>query len=99
MITGAPNKEVIAFIGRVNWLFGNCAIQSQSTKIIAPNKETAGINTLWLEVLNINLVTCGTAMPINAMGPQKAVITPVNKLVIINIRFLLFLVLIPKLFA
>ena len=99
MTTGAPNKDVIAFIGSVNSLFGSCAILSQINKMIPPSNETAGINILWLEVLKINFVMWGTANPIKAIGPQKAVITTVNKLVIIRMMFLLFFVLIPRLFA
>ena len=49
--------------------------------ILAPNKAAAGRINLCSEVFNINLVICGAASPINAIGPAKAVITPVNKLV------------------
>ena len=96
---GAPNKEVIAFIGNVNSDVGNCAIISQINNTIAPVIAVAGISVLWLDVVKINLVICGTANPTKAIGPENAVITPVNKLVIIKIIILLFLMLIPKLFA
>ena len=91
--------DVIAFIGKVNSLVGSCAITSQISKIIAPIIATAGINILWFEVENNILEICGIAKPTKAIGPEKAVITPVNKLVISKIMFLLFLILIPKLFA
>ncbi len=97
--TGAPNKEVIAFMGKVNSLAGNWAIESQINSTIAPIIADEGINILWLDVENNIFAICGTAKPINAIGPEKAVITPVNKLVINIIIFLLFLILIPRLFA
>ena len=96
---GAPNNDVIAFIGKVYSLVGNCAILSQINIIIAPLIATAGINVLWFEVLNNNFVICGTAKPINAIGPENAVITPVNKLVAIKVRFLVRLTFTPILFA
>jgi hypothetical protein len=42
---------------------------------------------------------CGTAKPTKAIGPAKAVITPVKVLVINKITFLLLFTFIPKLFA
>ena len=42
---------------------------------------------------------CGTASPTKAIGPEKAVITPVKRLVMSKIIFLLFFIFIPKLFA
>ena len=55
---------------------------SQINITIAPKRRTAGINVLWFAVLKIILAMCGTASPINAIGPAKAVITPVKTLVI-----------------
>ena len=60
---------------------------------------TAGSNILWSDVLKTNFVIWGTANPINAIGPAKAVVTPVNKLVMIKMIFLFFLILIPRLLA
>ena len=60
---------------------------------------TAGIKVLWLEVLNNNLVKWGTAKPIKAIGPENAVITPVNKLVAIKVIFLVSFMFTPKLLA
>lgn len=42
---------------------------------------------------------CGTAKPINAIGPAKAVMLPAKMLVAIIISKRVFLKLIPKLFA
>ncbi len=96
---GAPNKEVIALIGRVYSLFGSWAILSQINMIMAPEIATAGSNVLWFEVLNTNLVKCGTANPTKAIGPEKAVITPVSKLVATKVICLVFLMLTPMLLA
>ena len=86
-------------IGNVYSDVGTCAIISQINNTIAPVIAVAGINILWFEVVKISLAICGTANPINAIGPEKAVITPVNKLVITKIIILLCLMFIPKLFA
>ena len=96
---GAPNKEVIAFMGKVYSLVGNWAILSQISIIIAPLMATAGNNILWLEVLKSSFVKCGTAKPIKAIGPEKAVITPVNILVEIKVKFRVSFTLTPILFA
>ena len=89
----------MALIGKVNSLVGNCAIESQISKTIPPINAEAGINILWFDVENIIFAICGTAKPIKAIGPENAVITPVNKLVISKMIILLFLMFIPKLFA
>ena len=85
--TGAPNSDVIAFIGSVNSLVGSCAIMSHINKTIAPIIATAGNNILWFELENDILAMCGTAKPTKAIGPEKAVITPVKRLVISKIIF------------
>jgi len=66
---------------------------------MAPIIAVDGINILWLEVEKSMRAIWGTAKPTKAIGPEKAVITPVNKLVIAKMIFLLFLILIPKLLA
>lgn len=43
---GAPNKEVIALIGKVNSLVGNWDIESQINRILAPKIITAGSSIL-----------------------------------------------------
>jgi hypothetical protein len=96
---GAPNKEVIALMGRVYSLVGNWAMLSQINIIMAPLMATAGTNILWSEVLKNSFVKCGTARPIKAIGPEKAVITPVNKLVEIKVKFRVRFTLTPMLFA
>ena len=96
---GAPNNEVIALIGKVYSLVGNWAMLSQISIMMAPLMATAGTNILWLEVQKSSLVKCGTANPIKAIGPEKAVITPVNKLVEIKVKFRVRLTLTPILFA
>ena len=56
MIIGAPNNDVIAFIGKVYSLVGNWAILSQINMIIAPQTATAGNNILWFDVLKRSFV-------------------------------------------
>ena len=97
MTIGAPTNDVIALIGSVKSLLGNCAILSQISITILPNKSTAGNKTLWFDVLNTCLVICGMAKPIKAIGPAKAVMVPANKLVAIMMVSLLFLIFSPKL--
>ena len=45
---------------------------------LIPKRILDGISTLCKDVLKIFLATCGTAKPINAIGPQKAVEAPAN---------------------
>lgn len=68
---GAPNNEVMALIGKVYSLVGNCAIQSQISKTIAPIKAAEGSNILWFEVENNILAICGTAKPTKAILQKK----------------------------
>ena len=89
----------MAFMGSIYSLFGNCEILSQISIMMAPFIATAGIKVLWFEVVNNNFAMCGTAKPINAIGPAKAVMTPVKILVAIKVIFLVFFTLIPKLLA
>ena len=77
IISGAPNKELMALIGMVYTL--NCEIMSQTSSKDAPHKADAGITMLWLDDLNSPRAMCGTATPINAMGPVNAVVAPANR--------------------
>ena len=91
--------EVIALIGNMYAEFGICAMVSLKSITILPIISEAGINILWFEVLKIIFAICGTANPINAIGPENAVITPV-KIAVIKIMYVrVFFMLTPRLFA
>ena len=96
---GDPIIEVTAFIGNVKSLPGNWAMISQNNKIIAPSKIVLQNKVKWLLVWKINFAMCGTANPMNAIGPTKAVILPAKMLVAIMISIRVLLKFIPKLFA
>ncbi len=49
--------------------------------------------------LKIRRVMCGTAMPVNAIGPQKDVVSPVNRPVKMNILSRVLFTLMPRVCA
>ena len=53
--------------------------QSHNSSRLAPNSAQAGTVSRWLDVCMIPRARCGTATPMNAIGPQKAVTPPANK--------------------
>ena len=55
---------------------GSCAAKSASMAVEAPSTAQAGVSSLWSELLRRARATWGMAMPIKAMGPQKAVTAP-----------------------
>jgi hypothetical protein len=55
------------------------ATTSQNNAMNMPVIATAGISRNWVRYGHHNFAKCGAARPMNAMGPQKAVITAVNK--------------------
>lgn len=87
-MTGTPKIEVIAFIGRVILRPGNCEIISLKSIVTEPIKIVAGRSIICDDVLNIILERCGTATPIKAIGPQKAVTLPAIMLVLTKIKAL-----------
>lgn len=99
IITGTPTKAVIALIGNCNPFPGIYVRMSQQSITIMPKRIVEGIKILWLDVLKITLAKCGIAIPINPIGPTKAVNVPIIiavRTIIINLIFLIFK---PKLFA
>src|SRR6218665_639763 len=78
---GAPIIEVIALMGKVNSKPGICENVSQINIIVAPIKSVPANKILWLLVRNNNFPRCGTANPIKAIGPAKAVMLPASMLV------------------
>ena len=85
MTTGAPITEVIAFIGKVisfpelEQLYRNKASQWHQVK--AYSKQHKMITRLKQQFRHM-----GTAKPINAIGPAKAVMLPAKILVAIIIK-------------
>jgi hypothetical protein len=96
---GAPNKEVIALIGKVLLLPGICETRSHAVITMAPSSMHPGINTRWFAVLNTILAKWGIAIPINAKGPQNAVMPPARIEVIIITTRRVRLIFTPKLLA
>ena len=98
-MTGAPNIGVTAFKGRILLVPGTVISRLQSKAMHVPVNIVTGTNILWLDEPSINRAMCGTAKPINEMGPQKAVVVAVNnpeqKRMAIRVR----LILTPKLAA
>ena len=74
---GAPKRALIVEMG--NAYVPILQSISQISKIFAPIKAEAGIVKRWLLVANTPRAICGTATPINAIGPQNAVTLPANK--------------------
>ena len=72
-------SELTEFIGSVASDHGICEIMSQRVSRLAPTMIHAGSTILWSEVRNIPLTICGTAIPINAIGPVKAVAVPAKR--------------------
>lgn len=76
MTTGAPMNAQTVFRGNAYSLNGNLAIKSQRTAKHPPKISAAGNTVRWLGVEKRIRAKCGAASPINAIGPQKAVMTP-----------------------
>ncbi len=64
---------VIIFIGSIPKEGESVHNRLHNKHIALPQSNVAGIRTLWLEVLKINRAMCGTARPINDIGPHIAV--------------------------
>jgi len=71
----------MAFIGKTYPEFGSWEMISHNNNNPAPHNMEAGKITECLDDLNIPLAMWGTAMPINPIGPVKAVDAPANRLV------------------
>jgi hypothetical protein len=71
----------MAFIGKTYPEFGSCEIISHNSNNPAPHNMEAGKMTECLDDRNIPRAMWGTAIPINPIGPVKAVAAPANRLV------------------
>ena len=96
---GIPKRAVTEFIGKVVLYPGIREIISLNNIIIEPIRIEPGIKKLWFVVLNIIRVKWGTAIPINPIGPQKAVIVPARMLVLIKTKIRDNLIFTPILLA
>lgn len=65
-------------IGKVTWRSKELAIASDSNRIILPSNIQDIKCSSCLAVFKIIRDKIGTAIPINAMGPQNAVVNPVK---------------------
>ena len=70
---------VITLIGMMLPSRGRVLNRLQANARFAPMSIVAGIRTLWYEVPSARRAKCGTASPMNEMGPQKAVVVAVSK--------------------
>ena len=83
-MTGAPKIGVTAFKGMTPDSPGSTQSKLHNKAKAPPESKVTGIKELWLEVPSIRRAKCGTASPIKATGPQKDVVTAVNKPVASN---------------
>lgn len=98
MITGAPKRGVTALIG-IMMLVGKTHAILHRTAINAPHRMVAGSSVRWSEVRQMSLAMCGTASPMNVIGPQKAVATAVSSPVESNRARRVRLMFMPRLVA
>ncbi len=63
---------------------------------MAPQRIVTGSRDLWFELPSMSLAMCGTASPINDIGPQNAVVVAVSTPVARRINPLVRLMLTPK---
>lgn len=77
MTTGAPMTGVMTLIG-MRLSEGRVDNQLQSSARQPPVSKVAGNRVRWSDVPSRRRAMCGTASPMNAMGPQKAVLVAVS---------------------
>ena len=96
MMTGAPRMGVTALSGSIPVSPGSVQRRLQSRAVALPVSIVTGISVLWLEVPSRRRAMWGTARPMNEIGPQKAVVTAVNRPTVTNSMFLTRWVLMPR---
>ena len=97
-MTGAPNIGVTAFSGMIKFV-GITQMRLHNKAIAAPISIVAGSSILWSASLVTSLAMCGTANPMNATGPQKAVVMAVRIPVESKINIRVDCMLMPKFIA
>lgn len=78
MTNGAPIIVVIIFIGNETFFNTEFAKASANNSVMLPINKQVTMWSCWLALLNSMRDNIGTEMPTKAMGPQKAVVTPVK---------------------
>ena len=81
MMTGEPNRAVMALMGSVPCETASCERMSQASMSVVPQRMAAGMMALWSEVRKMPRAMCGTVIPMSAMGPVKAVEVPARSAV------------------
>ena len=78
---------------------GSAQMMLHANAIAAPLRIVAGSSTLWSASCVSSLAMWGTAKPMNATGPQKAVVTAVRIPVERSMSILMLRMLKPRLMA
>ena len=79
MMTGAPRNGVTALRGMTPLSPGRMHTRLANMAVAAPVRMVAGKRFLWFSVPRIRRAMCGTANPIKATGPQKAVVMAASR--------------------
>ena len=91
IITGAPTSGVTALSGRMLLLPGITVSMLHNSATHEPDMIVAGKSIVWFDEPRTKRAICGTANPINEIGPQKAVAVavsnPVQSRMIMRVRF------------
>lgn len=87
---------VTAFRGMIPNSPGKMQSRLQVRATALPVRMVMGMRELWFDVPENSRAMCGTASPMNAMGPQKAVVAAVRMPVDKNIKLRTFRMFIPK---
>lgn len=89
---GTPRNGVTALSGNTHPLLGSTHMKLQIKATVAPRRIVVGMINRKSSVRNNRRDRCGTAKPIKAIGPQKAVdkaaIIPVSNKIAVRKRFM-----------
>ena len=89
----------MALMGRMPDSPGRMQMRLHSSVVTAPQSSVTGSRVLWFEVPSSRRAMCGTASPMNEMGPQKAVVDAVSSPVTMSSRLRVSLMFTPRLAA
>ena len=98
-MTGTPKSGVTTLSGISVPSDGRLHTQLHVSPIIPPNRRVSGISVRLFAVRETILVICGTASPMNEIGPQKAVVRAEINPVDISMELRMRLMLNPRLQA
>ena len=89
---GTPRNGVTAFSGNTHPLLGSTHTKLQNKATMPPKRIVVGMMNRKSSVRKNKRAKCGTANPIKAIGPQKAVdkavIIPVSNKITVRKRFM-----------